>query len=359
MLKGRATSEGTARFRSKFPQLPATHWRQAFGLTVSSIGMGSYLGPHTDAADRAYAGAARRALQLGCNLIDSAINYRFQRSERAIGMALRDSGIPRDEVVLCSKAGFVPFDGEPPRDPAQWFRETFVKTGVAQTTDVVANGHVMTPKYIRHQLEQSLKNFGVETIDVYYVHNPETQLEEVSEAEFNKRLAAVFQELEKAAAEDKIQVYGTATWSGYLEGVLQLERIVRIARQVGGEHHHFRIIQLPYNAAMLEALTTASQQVGGRAVPVLQAAQLLGITVVTSVPLLQTRLLKGFPEHLRMRFPGLMTDAQRLIQFVRSTPGVLAPLVGMSRVEHVEENLATARTPPLVPDQFRDLFGPP
>ena len=54
--------------------------------------------------------------------------------------------------------------------------------------------------------------------------------------------------------------------------------------------------------------------------------------------------------------PGLVTDAQRAIQFVRSTPGITCALVGMSSRKHVEENIATASRPPLSLTEYRRMF---
>jgi len=50
----------------------------------------------------------------------------------------------------------------------------------------------------------------------------------------------------------------------------------------------------------------------------------LGVTVIASASLLQGRI-----------------DPQTAIRFFRSSPGITTALIGMSRVEHVEENLAT------------------
>ena len=57
---------------------------------LSSIGIGTYLGEPDAATDRGYAQAVVAAVEGGINVIDSAINYRFQRSERSIGAALRE-----------------------------------------------------------------------------------------------------------------------------------------------------------------------------------------------------------------------------------------------------------------------------
>ena len=83
-----ATAEGTQRYRERFAGRAAkNHFRQQQGLVLSSIGIGTYLGNADETTDLNYANAVVRAVQLGTNVIDSAANYRFQRSERSIGQA--------------------------------------------------------------------------------------------------------------------------------------------------------------------------------------------------------------------------------------------------------------------------------
>src|SRR5437867_13322853 len=108
MLDGRATPSGTSAFAREVEAAPG-HFREAIGAMVSSIGIGTYLGRDDDATDASYARAVRRALELGINVIDSAINYRNQRSERAVGKALRDGAVPRERVAICTKGGFLAF----------------------------------------------------------------------------------------------------------------------------------------------------------------------------------------------------------------------------------------------------------
>src|SRR5439155_26745115 len=81
------------------------------------------------------------------------------------------------------------------------------------------------------------------------------------------------------------------------------------------------------------------------------------LMVFASASLLQGQLSRGMPDELAQWFPGFETDAQRALQFVRSTPGITCALVGMSRPEHVEENLATASVAPLDVNGFRTLFA--
>ncbi|HJU56852.1 MAG TPA: aldo/keto reductase, partial [Pyrinomonadaceae bacterium] len=200
------------------------------------------------------------------------------------------------------------------------------------------------------------------SIDVYYIHNPEAQLSAVSRAEFERRLRAAFEQLEQERAAGRIKNYGVATWNGFRVAASareyhSLERMTELAREAGGAEHGFRFIQLPFNLAMPEALSLANQTVEGAAESTLEAARELAITVVASASILQGRVAQGLPEAVREPLGSLATDAQTAIQFVRSTPGVTTALVGMSRREHVEENLQLVRVAPVLPEDFQRLFG--
>jgi aryl-alcohol dehydrogenase-like predicted oxidoreductase len=355
-----ATPEATQKYAEKFPAfLKAGHYRNFNGLTVSSLGLGTYLGNQNDTDDLLYTQAIEEALLSGVNLIDSAINYRCMRSERNIGAALKklitEGKIKREEVVICTKGGFIPFDGEPPRDFDRYLQAEYFAPGICAPEDLVAGCHCMTPAYLRNQVERSLKNLSLGAIDLYHVHNPEMQLDEVPRDEFLSRLEKAFQELEKLVAEGKIRAYGMATWNGYrvsphAQDYLSLQDVLKAAEKAGGPGHHFKAVQLPYNLGMTEAYGMANQLVGGQETPFLKAANKNGLSVFTSASILQSKLSRNLPAVVTENFPGLATDAQRAIQFVRSTPGVTAALVGMKRKEHVRENLAVAGMP-IVPEQ--------
>lgn len=362
---GCATTEGTAIYRKRFDgRIPPGHFRQQQELWLASIGIGTYLGDHDAATDELYRRAVARTVELGSNVIDSAINYRFQRSERSIGAALKElaaKGIAREEIVIATKGGFLPFDSSPPRDIRSYFAETFVKPGVADFSDMVAGCHCMTPDYLLNQLECSRKNLDVECIDIYYVHNPETQLAETPREEFNGRLLKAFEALEGAVSSGKIRLYGTATWNGYrndpeAKDYLSLAEVVEIAEKAGGENHHFKVIQLPFNLAMPEALAKRNQEVNGEKLSTLEAAQALGITVMCSASILQGQLSRNLPPVVGEVFAGLETDGQRSLQFVRSTPGAAVALVGMKQISHVEENLKVAELPSVPWEQYAKLF---
>jgi aryl-alcohol dehydrogenase-like predicted oxidoreductase len=365
MIAGSATPEATATYCRRISHVVPEHFKLLEECALSSIGIGTYLGQEDPVTDKLYRNAVIRAVELGVNLIDSAINYRHQRGERAVGEALAQligSGqLRREELVVATKGGFIPFDGAVPADVGAYFTETYLRPRILRSEDVVAACHAMTPRYLADQLERSRRNLGLETLDIYYVHNPETQLSEVERPEFLRRLGEAFAFLESAVQSGKIRRYGTATWNGYRQpptasDYLSLAQVVGAARDVAGAGHHFRVIQLPYNLAMTEAFTRANQVVDGQTVSTLEAARRLGIYVVASASIYQGQLSRNLPPVIGDYLPGFTTDAQRALQFVRSTPGIGSALVGMKQLSHVEENLAVAKLPPMPWSEFQRLF---
>jgi aryl-alcohol dehydrogenase-like predicted oxidoreductase len=372
MLPGRATPEGTASYRDRFPQLrdaghfrPPEHATGPAELWMSSIGAGTYLGEPDDTTDREYTAAIATALRSGINVLDTAINYRHQRSERNVGAALRqviDSGeLRRNEVVVCTKAGYLSFEGDLPADPRAYFLREYVESGVIDPAQLAGGMHCMTPAYLENQVGRSRRNLGLETIDVFYVHNPESQLAEVSREVFHQRLGEAFAMLENQVKEGSIAYYGVATWSAFrlAEGArdyLSLAEVEALARAAGGDQHHFRFVQLPFNLAMPEAFGLANQRVERQKMSLLGAASKLGIAIVGSATLYQGRLTHGVPDSVR-RVLGLHSDAENAIQFSRSASGLITALVGMAQGEHVTANVKVALVPPTPAKEWNRLFA--
>jgi aryl-alcohol dehydrogenase-like predicted oxidoreductase len=202
----------------------------------------------------------------------------------------------------------------------------------------------------------------VETIDVYYLHNPETQLGEIPRPIFRRRLREAFEFLERAAGDGRIGVYGTATWGGFRQppserGALSLPDLFALAEEIAGRDHHFRVVQLPYNLAMTEAFTAPTQPGEREPVSLLEAARKLDVYVMTSASIYQGQLVRNLPPVLAEVMPGLATDAQRALQFVRSTPGVGTALVGLKSDAHVREAAGLAKIAPVRWSSFRKLFA--
>ena len=355
LLEGRATPDGTRRFQKRFENGQIDHFYRPLSddLLVSSLGLGTYLGECDDAEDGRYTSTVIAALSRGVNLLDTAINYRCQRSERAIGEAVRvlisRGDIERSEIVVCTKGGYIPLERTPPgtKEGYRGFLDSeYYGPGVMQPEDVVSGGHCITPRYLNDQIERSRRNLGLAFIDVYYLHNPEQQLEVLSRSAFLSVIGAAFSTLEEQVRRGVIGCYGCSTWNGFrvppdARNHLSLEELVSVAREVGGDNHHFRIIQLPINLAMTEAVRVPTQCIGADRVSLLEAAHRVGVAVVGSATLMQSQLTRSLPDQLRSAFPGFNSDARRAIAFAQSLP-VTAALVGMKSVAHLEQNLERA-----------------
>jgi aryl-alcohol dehydrogenase-like predicted oxidoreductase len=117
MLPGKATAQGTRRYREKHRKdCVPDHFREAGQLIASSIGLGTYLGEPNEQTNTLVTEAVVESVRRGVNLIDSSINYRYQHSERSVGKGVRhlvESGeVSRDELIICTKGGFLSYPNQ-------------------------------------------------------------------------------------------------------------------------------------------------------------------------------------------------------------------------------------------------------
>lgn len=352
MTPGYFTPAGSARFAGRHSE-PAAHgfYRTIAAGTVSSLGLGTYLGAPGEEVSARYVESILEALRRGINVFDTAINYRYTRSEQDVGEALRrvfgEGLAARDEVLVATKAGFLTAGAVP--------------SGLHVSHLAAGGTHCMAPEFLMDQVRRSRAHLGLETIDVLYLHNPETQLQELASNKFEDRVLAAFQQLEKLSRDGSIRAYGAATWGGLRRKPgeperLSLPRLVELAREAGGEDHHFRYVQLPVNLMMPEAFTYPHALLDGEGVNVLEVAVRSGITVMASASLKQGRLAAYLPAEVHAKLEGPRTNAQCALQFARSTPGVSVALAGMSDLAHVRENAGLGEFPPAPPEQWLTLF---
>jgi aryl-alcohol dehydrogenase-like predicted oxidoreductase len=359
-----ATADGTWAYRDRFGETFGRTYFRRFGPGVaSSIGLGTYLGDPTDAVDERYERALVAGLEGGCNVVDTAVNYRGGRSERVVGRAVDRADVDREAVVVATKGGFLPVDGDA-ADPAAAIRERFVDGGPVDPSEVVAGRHCIAPDAIEAMLDRSLDALGLDAVDCYYVHNPETQLRTRSRGAVYDQLEATFERLERRIDAGDIGRYGVATWDAFrvspdddahLSLPAVVERAEAAADTVGHGASGFDAVQLPFNAHMADAFTVEAHRFRGERRSALAVAQELDLDVVTSASLAQGTLADGLPEGVGAQVAG-DTDAQRALNFARSAPGVTCVLVGTSDPNHVAENVAAGTFDPLGARAFDAVF---
>lgn len=369
-MKAYATKEGTFSYLKQFPKYSRDFYRFDGDVFVSSLGLGTFRKePYREENYIVnYKDAVKTAVLNGINLIDTAINYRYQTSEREIGEALKElfseGSAVREQLVVTSKAGFLPLDFPFPENPYQWIEEHLFASGLATKEEVVVDQHCMTPAYLRWSVEQSLQNLQLQTIDVFFLHNPEMQLGYVEYRTLKKRIKKAFELFEKLVEEGKIRHYGIASWNGFLYDeshteYLSLKDMVAIAEEAGGKGHHFKYIQSPYNLGKAQAYSFSNQKgADGRYYTLMQAIQGYGLKMMASSSLLQMNLFKGVfgPSVGEMLGTAELNDIMSALQFAR-TGTVMSALFGAVDPRHVEENLMLAYLPGAEPENVAKLFG--
>ena len=360
MISGFATSDGTKKFAEN-SGVNQGNFNEFENLTLSNVGIGTYLGDADARTDELVSNAVKQSITSGVNVVDTAINYRSQKAERSVGKAIseliQEGKISRDQIFLSTKNGYVTNDADVKLGFWEYVKEEYAQKGVIKEGDVTSGYHCMTPTYLSDQLDRSLKNLALECVDLMYLHNAvEGQIKDVSKEQFLENLKSVFELYEQKRDEGKIKFYGMATWECFRvthdnPQYLSLEETVNMAKKVGGENHGFRFIQLPFNMYYDQALLGKNQLLGNENASILEAAVKLKIGVFTSVPLMQGRLLApgAMPEFNELK-PSL-----RALQFIRSSPGVLAPLVGQKSSDHVSENLEIMKISSMPEDEFLTL----
>jgi voltage-dependent potassium channel beta subunit len=291
----------------------------ASGLRISEIGLGSWLTYGGSVADEAAIQCIHRAFDLGVNFFDTANVYRRGAAEELTGRALKD--FKRDDYVLATKVYFPMGDGP--------------------------NDRGLSRKHIMEQCHASLRRLGVDYVDIYQCHRPDetTPVEETLRA------------LDDIVTQGKALYVGVSMWPAEL-----LDEAHRI-------HQKLNLDPIVSNQPEYSMLTRDIEE------NVLPVSRQLGIGQVVYSPIAQGVLAGKYkpgeqpPAGTRAATPGdsgfierFMRDdlleavqnlrpiadelgitmAQMAIAWVLREPGVSSAIVGASRPEQVDENVAAS-----------------
>lgn len=192
---------------------------------LSKIGIGTY---RMSVDDLESENAIRYSILSGINIIDTASNYNFGKSELLIGKII-DENI-RDSVFIVSKAGYI--QGDDIND---------VRKKKLNHIEINENFfYSIESDFISFQLEKSLKRLNTNYIDCYLLHNPEYCYEKLSKEQSKNILFNSFSLLEQKVKEKKIRYYGISSNSLNL---LPLKDILETLER----YPHLKVLQFPYN----------------------------------------------------------------------------------------------------------------
>jgi voltage-dependent potassium channel beta subunit len=302
----------------------------ASGLRVSEIALGSWLTYGGTVEDDSAVSCIHRAFEQGVNFFDTANVYRRGEAEKVVGRAL--AGIDRDDYVLATKVYF-PM-GEGPNDRG------------------------LSRKHIMEQCHRSLKRLGVDYVDLYQCHRPDP----------HTPLVETLRALEDLVRQGKALYVGVSEWSAEL-----LDEARRIQRErawdpLVSNQPQYSMLYRPIEADIIPL----SEQLGmGQVVfsPIAQGvltgkylpgdeppqgSRATGPDASFIQPFMRDDVLAAV-QQLRPIADGLgVTMAQLAIAWVLRQENVSSAIVGASRPEQVDENLAASGVE-LGPDVLRAI----
>lgn len=273
---------------------------------MSIVGFGGY---RVSTKSKQHYKALKLALEYGCSVIDTSSNYTNGDSEILIGKLLKETNL---KPLLISKAGYIQGSN----------LESLTIEESIDLVDLSENlKHSIHPIFLNNQLEQSLKRLGVESLDVYLLHNPEYYLKTKGSTknEYYRRIKLAFEFLEDKVKEGKIKAYGISS-NTFVDPKedhesTDLEKIWEIVKDI--PNHHFKYIQFPLNLLELGAL---ERQFSGE--HLIEKAQSLGLKTIINRP------LNAFSENTMIRLANYAVDSTLTSEFIENEfSRLIKPLV--------------------------------
>jgi aryl-alcohol dehydrogenase-like predicted oxidoreductase len=297
------------------------------GLVASILGLGgggnSRLGLSNGQTEAHAADVVRAALDLGINLIDTA---RVYRTERAVGQALQ--GRRREQVILSSKSPYLD-----------------------------ESGQLLSAKAFAENLETSLHELDVDTIDIYFIHGLGAQYYEASRERFlpvldrarqagKIRFIGVTEAFERDTRHEMLQqAVRDDDWDVVMVGFNLLnpsarERVLAVTRQKGiATLGMFAVRRALIDESWLRTLLQRLAD-NGEVDPAL----------AVSPDLMDSLALRGISETL----------SEAAYRFCAYEPGMDCVLSGTSSAEHLQANLQAVQRGPLpgaTLERLKQLFG--
>ncbi|GAB4171390.1 MAG: aldo/keto reductase [Calditrichia bacterium] len=270
-ISGKATVAGTFDY-IEHHKVPA-HQIPEVGWYLSRYGLGTY---RMSIQNEEHLAVLKKALTSGINVVDSAINYMDEQSERLIGKALteiiNETDIQRDQLILISKAGYI--QGTLLQKMKELEAANKGYEHLLKISDQI--WYSLDPQFMKDMVDLSRKRMGVDTIDIYLVHNPEYALQysiqqkkdsfdpALDDYLFYQQLKKAFIALEEKVKEGSIQFYGVSSNNlptpPEMQGHVNILKVFAVALEAAeevwgdGTNHHFRFVQFPFNLLESQAM---------------------------------------------------------------------------------------------------------
>ncbi|KAA3602797.1 MAG: aldo/keto reductase [Calditrichaeota bacterium] len=267
-ISGFAEAKATKNYLAKY-KITQTSVLGKTGLSVSEVGFGCY---RIGFGQNAHLESLELALSSGINLIDTSSTYTDGNSETIVGTVLEDlinkGKLRRNEVVVVTKGGYAQGKNYEICKKREELGNPFPEIVEVQE----GLWHCIHPEFLEDQLNRSLERLGLESVDVYLLHNPEYFIEFSVKKQGNsveetgkiylERITKAFEFLEEKVKEGKIKSYGissnTFPSSSDFRKFTPLDKIYKIA-QVINPNHNFKVIQLPANLLEKGIVTEKNQ----------------------------------------------------------------------------------------------------
>jgi aryl-alcohol dehydrogenase (NADP+) len=258
----------------------------------------------------------RRALELGINFFDTADMYSLGVSEEILGRALKDFGPPRDRLVIATKL-FSPVGDDP-------------------------NQRGLSRKHVMHSIDDSLRRLGTDYVDLYQIHrfDPSTPIEETLQA------------LDDVVRAGKALYVGASSmWAWQFAKMLYAADRLCLTRFVTMQNHY----NLVYREEEREMIPLCRDEGVG----------LLPWSPLARGFLAGNRRAEGYGDTERAKTDDLaqryyyqpsdfaivdrvteiaakrgVPNAQIALAWILRQPGVTAPLIGASKMRHLDDAVA-------------------
>jgi aryl-alcohol dehydrogenase-like predicted oxidoreductase len=327
-------------------------------MILPLLGIGTYLGDVNDNTDKKIIDVLNVALKNKINFIDTAPNYRFGRSEKLIGNFL--SKVDRNKIILSTKVGFLPVNNSSIKDYKLYFEQYFIKQGIINISDIYGDWQSFSPRYIKWQIEDSLKNLNTNYIDIYFLHNPEEIRPYVTKYKFYDIIFNAFKQINKEILNGKIKYVGISSWNGFIRNKdksisIDLEKIIEISKNTLVKNS-FKYIQIPYNLGMTEHLTQKSQIINKQKCSLISASKKYSLKIISNAPFHNGKLFSiDFP-HQISNICNSNNKSEAALKFALSNPGVDLVLMGTTNINHLYKAIHTTSKERISPSSYKKLF---